>query len=98
MKIKGKGLFKVRNMRTGIHELWVVKSGVKAKEIQDIIDMLDGIKDDEEYEIISIHVSNLLDKIVENSFEVNFRDKDDKGNYEGYIVINKDNIPDVYGF
>lgn len=84
--------FEVRNMHTGIHELWVVKSGVRAKEIQDIIDMVDGIENDEDYEIMSIHVSNLLDKKIENSFEVNFRDKDANGNYDGYIVINKNHI------
>lgn len=87
--------FEIINMHTGIHELWILKKGVRVKEIQNLIDILDS-SENEDYEAVSDYVSCILEKKVEDSLEVNFRDKDNDGNYNGYNVVNKLRVPRVY--
>jgi hypothetical protein len=89
-------VFEVRNMHTAIHELWVLKKGTRVKTIQNTLKLLDNYVNEEQYERLTNVVYRILENYITNSFEVNFRDKDNNGNYEGYEVVNKNHVVDVY--
>lgn len=89
-------VFEVRNMHTGIHELWVLEKGTRVKTIQNTLKLLDNYVNEEQYELLTNVVYRILENFITDSFEVNFRDKDNNGNYEGYEVVNKFSVPDVY--
>ena len=89
-------VFEVRNMHTGIHELWLLKKGTRVKTIQNNLNLLDNYVNDEQYELLTNVVYRIIENYVTDSIEVNFRDKDNNGNYAGYEVVNKNNTVDVY--
>ena len=90
--------FEIRDMHTGIHNLWILKKGVRVKEIQRLIDSMNNMesKTDEEYLVKLNSITHTLYNLVENSFEIDYREKDDKGNYNSFEIVNKLNVPDVY--
>ena len=86
--------FEIRNMHTGIHELWILKNNVRVKTVINLINWFHNVEP-EFYSMACNMVSNKLNELIKDSIEVNFRDKENNTYYNKYIVVNE--CMDVYG-
>lgn len=99
--VKGYGV-EYRNMHTAIHHVIVTDTKEKAEQILNLLNKLHNVSDeakkdeiqiDSELQILWEDINNLQT----NSFEINDRNIDDNGIYNGIKIINYDgNIPDIW--